>query len=177
MVFATQNPVEQEGTYPLPEAQVDRFLLKLVVSYPEQEDEQRIVRLVMDETSLPEVDTVLDGDGILQLQEAARHVHVDDRVISYATEIVSATRDPHRVGLDFDGLVELGASPRASIALVQVARARALMEGRDSVLPEHVKAAVPDVLRHRVLTTYRAEAEGVCSDDMVGRILEKVKVP
>lgn len=177
LVFATQNPVEQEGTYPLPEAQVDRFLLKLVVRYPVQPDEKKIVRLVMDEVELPDVKPVIDVQGILELQQKVREVYVEDRIVDYVTDIVCATRDSQRVGLDFDGLIELGASPRASIALVQVARARAVMEGLDSVLPEHVKRLAPDVLRHRVLTSYRAEAEGVTSDAMISQILERVKVP
>jgi MoxR-like ATPase len=177
LVYATQNPVEQEGTYPLPEAQVDRFLLKLVVSYPDQDDENRIVRLVMDETELPEVNPVAGIEEILGLQAATRQVYVEDRIISYATDLVFATRFPHRVNLDFGALVELGASPRASLALIQVARARALLDGRKAVIPEDVKGAAPEVLRHRILLTYRAEAEAVTSDQLIEQILSKVKVP
>jgi MoxR-like ATPase len=177
LVYATQNPVEQEGTYPLPEAQVDRFLLKLVVSYPDQDDENRIVRLVMDETELPEVSPVAGIEEILGLQAATRQVYVEDRIISYATDLVFATRFPDRINLDFGGLIELGASPRASLALVQVARARALLDGRKAVIPEDVKGAAPEVLRHRILLSYRAEAEAVTSDQLIEQILSRVKVP
>ncbi len=177
LVFATQNPVEQEGTYPLPEAQIDRFLLKLVVRYPAQDDERKIVRMVIGETELPELEQLLDADDIVSLQGAAREVFVDDRIIEYATDLVSATRGAERHGLDFEGLIQLGASPRASIGLVQAARAKALMAGRDGVLPEHVKAVAHDVLRHRILLTYHADAEGVTSEQLIDKILAAVKVP
>ena len=177
LVFATQNPVEQEGTYPLPEAQVDRFLMKLVVGYPSTDEERKIVRLVMGETVLPELKQLLDGADILGLQRATREIFVEDRIIAYATDLVAATRDPAGRGLDLEAMIQLGASPRASIALVQVARARALMAGRDAVLPEDVKASAPDVLRHRVLMTYHADAEGLTAERVIERILGAVKVP
>ena len=177
LVFATQNPVEQEGTYPLPEAQVDRFLLKLVVRYPPQGDEKKIVRLVIEETELPRLKELLDAADIVALQGAVREVFVEDRIIDYATDLVAATRSGERHGLDFEGLIQLGASPRASIGLVQAARAKALMEGRDAVLPEDVKAVAYDVLRHRVLLTYHADAEGVTSERIIEQILAAVKVP
>ncbi len=177
LVFATQNPVEQEGTYPLPEAQVDRFLLKLVVRYPSREDERKIVRMVMGETELPALKELLDATDIVGLQEAVREVHVEDRIIDYATGLVAATRSGERHGLDFEGLIQLGASPRASIGLVQAARAKALMAGRDAVLPEDVKAVAYDVLRHRILLTYHADAEGVTSEQIIDKILAAVKVP
>ena len=176
-VFATQNPVEQEGTYPLPEAQVDRFLMKLVVRYPSQDDEKKIVRMVCAETELPELKELVDGADILALQGAAREVFVEDKILDYATDLVAATREPQRHGLELDGLIQLGASPRASIALVQVGRARALAAGRDAVLPEDVKTAAPDVLRHRILMTYHADAEGLTSEQVVEKILATVKVP
>ncbi|MCP3959985.1 MAG: MoxR family ATPase, partial [bacterium] len=176
-VFATQNPVEQEGTYPLPEAQVDRFLMKLVVRYPSRDAEKKITRMVTNETELPELKQLVDGADILELQAAAREVFVEDRILDYVTELVAATREPERHGLELDGLIQLGASPRASIALVQVGRARALMAGRDAVLPEDVKAAVYDVLRHRILMTYHADAEGLTSEKVIARILGAVKVP
>ncbi len=195
LVFATQNPVEQEGTYPLPEAQVDRFLLKLVVRYPSRDDERKIVRMVMGETELPQLRELLDAGDILALQAAAREVHVEERIIDYATDLVSATRPTSpppgerptcpppgergggRHGLDFEGLIQLGASPRASIGLVQAARAKALIEGRDAALPEDVKAVAHDVLRHRILLTYHADAEGVTSEQLIEKILATVKVP
>ncbi len=177
LVFATQNPVEQEGTYVLPEAQVDRFLFKLVVTYPGEQDEHRMVRLVMDETELPEIEPIADTDTLLELQAAARTIFVEDRIITYATDLVFATRDPVRGGLAAEGLIELGASPRASLALIAAARARALMEGRDNVIPEDVKAVAPDVLRHRILITYQADAEGIDSDQLITTILDTVAIP
>ncbi|MEM7586638.1 MAG: MoxR family ATPase [Acidobacteriota bacterium] len=176
-VFATQNPVEQEGTYPLPEAQVDRFLMKLIVKYPSRENERKIVRMVMNETELPSLKQLLDGADILALQEAAREVHVEDKILDYATRIVAGTRDPEGYDLDLDGMIQLGASPRASIALVVVGRARALMAGRDAMLPDDIKASAHDVLRHRILMTYQADAGGITPETVVDRLLEKVKVP
>ncbi len=176
-VFATQNPVEQEGTYPLPEAQVDRFLMKLVVKYPSTDDEKKIVRMVMSETGLPELKQLLDTADILGLQQATREIFVDDRIIDYATALVAATRYPERFNLDFESMIQLGASPRASIALVQVARARALFAGRDAVLPDDVKGSAYDVLRHRILMTYHADAEGLTSELVIAQILGAVKVP
>ena len=177
LVFATQNPVEQEGTYPLPEAQVDRFLVKIVVSYPSKDEERRVVRQVMNEVELPEVEPVTDTSTILRLQRAVHDIFVEDRIIDYATDLVFATRQPGDVGLEPDGVIELGASPRASLALVQVARARALMEGREEVIPEDVKAAAIPVLRHRILLTYHADAEGVTAEQLIDHILGAVKVP
>jgi len=178
LVFATQNPVEQHGTYPLPEAQVDRFLMKLVIGHPSADEERRVVRMVLDETDLPEVRPVIEVEQIAALQDEVRALYVDDKIVTYATELVQATRAPERFGLQrHKAHVSLGASPRASIALVQVARARAVLEGRDAVIPEDVKAIAPQVLRHRVLLTYQAEAEGVTSDAVVGDILAAVEVP
>ncbi len=177
LVFATQNPVEQEGTYVLPEAQVDRFLFKLIVTYPEEGEEQRMVRLIMDETELPTIDPVADAEMLVSLQNVGRSIFTDDRIITYATDLVFATRDPERGGLDSEGLIELGASPRASLALIAGARARALMEGRENVIPEDVKAVAPDVLRHRILITYQADAEGITSDQLIATILDTVAIP
>ncbi len=176
-VFATQNPVEQEGTYPLPEAQVDRFLMKLIVRYPSLDDERKIVRMVMNETELPVLKQLVDTADILGLQEAAREIFVEDKILDYATNLTAATRDPARYGLDLDAMIQLGASPRASIALVLVGRARALMAGRDAVLPDDIKASAHNVLRHRILMTYHADAEGITSDQVIDRLLEAVKVP
>ena len=176
LVFATQNPVEQEGTYPLPEAQVDRFLFKVTVDYPAPDDEARMVRLVMNETEAPQLEATLDAAGIMELQEAARAVHVEDELIAYATELVATTRDASRHDLDFGELVELGASPRASIALITAARARALIAGRDAATPEDVKAVAYRVLRHRILLSYHAQAEGVRSEEIIEAMLGKVPV-
>ncbi|MDY7227974.1 AAA family ATPase [Hyalangium rubrum] len=177
LVFATQNPIEQQGTYPLPEAQVDRFLMKLVIRHPSVEEERRIVRMVMDETDVPSIRPVIEARELLELQAEVRRVYVDDKLISYATNLVQATRDPARHELARHKThISLGASPRASIALVQVARALAVLEGRGAVLPEDVKLVAPDVLRHRVLLTYHAEAEGVTADQIVKDILAIVPV-
>ncbi len=177
LVFATQNPIEQEGTYPLPEAQLDRFLLKLVVSYPEREHEQEIVKMVIHETELPDLAGVLSRDQVLELQAATRSIFIEDRLVRYATELVHATRRPEELGLELAPYVELGASPRASIALAQTGRANALLEGRDAVTPDDLKAVAPGVLRHRILTTYYADAEGITSDRIIAEILKTVKVP
>jgi MoxR-like ATPase len=176
-VFATQNPIEQEGTYPLPEAQLDRFLLKLVVSYPEAADETGIVRMVIQETETPRVDEILDGAGIRALQEATRSVFVEDRVIEYATELVRATRKPEAVGLELTRFIEYGASPRGSISLIEAGQAAALMDGRDAVLPDDVKAVAHDALRHRIIPSYLADAEGVTTEQMIDQVLSAVKAP
>jgi MoxR-like ATPase len=177
LVFATQNPIEQEGTYPLPEAQLDRFLVKLQVVYPSQDDEDRIVRLVIDETELPQVEPVVDHLGVLALQATCRTVHVEERVIRYATDLVAATRTPQRFKLELAPWIEVGASPRASISLVQAGRALALLDGRDAVLPDDVKAAAPAVLRHRIVPTYFASAERVSTDSMIDQVLAAVPAP
>jgi MoxR-like ATPase len=177
LVFATQNPIEQEGTYPLPEAQLDRFLLKLIVPYPSTDLEPAIVRLVLEETELPRPQRSLDRTQVLELQKACRSVFVEDRLLRYASDIVQASRDPHGLGLSAARYVAFGASPRASIALAKVASARALIEGRDAATPDDIKAVAPDVLRHRILLTYYAQAEGVQVDQVIEEILSTVKVP
>ncbi len=177
LVFATQNPIEHEGTYALPEAQLDRFLMKLLVTYPERRDEEGIVRMVIDETELPPVGRVLDRAGILTLQAATRSIFIEDRLIAYATELVAATRKPHALELELGHYIEYGASPRASIALAQAARATALIDGRDAATPDDVKAVAHPVLRHRIIPTYYAEAEKVGTDRMIDEILSTVKVP
>ena len=177
LVFATQNPIEQEGTYPLPEAQVDRFLLKLVVGYPRPETEQDIVRMVIDEEELPEISTQVEHAEILELQKACRGIFIEERLVQYATEIVQATRDPGKAGLEIGSAIDLGASPRASISLAQAARANALLEGRNRVLPGDIKDVAPAVLRHRILTTYHAQAEGITTDSLIEEILGAVPVP
>lgn len=177
LVFATQNPVEQRGTYPLPEAQVDRFLCKLVVGYPENQEEAAIVEMVMNETDLPPVETVLDADALRQLQGEVRDMYVDGKLVQYATQIVRATREPAAVGDRFAQAIELGASPRASIALVQMARAEAILNNRGHAYPEDVKKVAVDVLRHRIQLSYHAEAEGITAIDFITAILDTVKVP
>ena len=177
LVFATQNPLEQEGTYPLPEAQLDRFLAKVIVPYPSPEEEAAIIRMVVDETSFPDVKALMDAPTIHQLQNMARNVYLDARLLHYITDIVQAGREPVRRSLGLDGIVEYGASPRGGIALARLAQARALLQGRDAALPDDVKAVAPMALRHRIILTYQADAEGVKVEDVIARTLDTVRVP
>jgi MoxR-like ATPase len=177
LVLATQNPIEQEGTYPLPEAQVDRFMLKLRVGYPTREEEREIMRRMASGDAIP-VQAVADPAQLLQARRDIAALHLDDRLVDYIVNIVHATRAPSESGLaDIAPLVEYGASPRATIALAQAARAHAYLRGRDFVSPDDVKAMAPDVLRHRVLLTFEAEAENVTSDAVIARVLERVAAP
>ena len=177
LVFATQNPIEQEGTYPLPEAQVDRFLLKAKVDYPTRTEERHILdRMISGEA--PSVSRVLAGDTVRGLTRRVREIYMDDRLRDYIVAIVSATRMPRGVGLvDLAPLIAYGASPRATLAFSEASRASAFLRGRGYVVPEDVKEIAKDVLRHRVLLTYEAEAEDVTSDTIIDRILERVEVP
>jgi len=177
LVFATQNPIEQEGTYPLPEAQVDRFLMKVRVDYPRKEEERQVLDRMMS-GEIPKVAKVLTGDAVRRLTERVREVYVDDRLRDYMVALVTATRRPKEVGLsDLAPLVAFGASPRATLAFSEASRAIAFLRGRGYVVPEDVKEIAKDVLRHRVLLTYEAEAENVASETVVERILERVEVP
>ena len=177
LVFATQNPIEQEGTYPLPEAQVDRFLLKAKVDYPTRDEERQILdRMVSGEA--PAVSRVLSGDAVRALTRRVREIYMDDRLRDYMVALVSATRSPREVGLvDLAPLIGYGASPRATLAFSEASRAVAFLRGRGYVVPEDVKEIAKDVLRHRVLLTCEAEAEDVTSDTIIDRILERVEVP
>jgi MoxR-like ATPase len=177
LVFATQNPIEQEGTYPLPEAQVDRFLLKARVDYPTQAEERQVLdRMISGEA--PSVAKVLTGDQVRRLAARVRQVYMDERLRDYMVALVAATRNPRSVGLtDLGPLIAYGASPRATLAFSEASRAVAFLRGRGYVVPEDVKEIARDVLRHRVLLTYEAEAENVTSDTVVERILERVEVP
>ena len=177
LVFATQNPLEQEGTYPLPEAQLDRFLAKVIVPYPSPEEEAAIIRMVVDETSFPDVKALMDAPTVHQLQNMTRNVYLDARLLQYVTDIVQAGREPVRRALGLDGIVEYGASPRGGIALARLAQARALLQGRDAALPDDVKAVAPMALRHRIILTYQADAEGVKVEDVIARTLDTVRVP
>jgi MoxR-like ATPase len=177
MVLATQNPIEQEGTYPLPEAQVDRFMLKLRVTYPSRDEEKEIVRRMAGGTPIP-VSAVAKPKDILTARAEIAALHVDERVMDYMVDLVLATRDPEKAGLtDLGPLIEYGGSPRATIALAQASRAHAFLRGRAFVTPDDVKAIAPDVLRHRVVLTFEAEAEEVTSDELVRRVLERVPSP
>jgi MoxR-like ATPase len=177
LVLATQNPIEQEGTYPLPEAQVDRFMLKVIVDYPNKVEERLIVDR-MTGVSLPQVHPVVTPDDILNARDSVRHVYVDDKIKDYVLNLVYVTRYPGNNGLgDLNSLIEFGASPRASIYMIDAARAHAFLEGRGYVTPEDIKQIAPDVLRHRIITTYEAEAQEVDSAAIVQRILDHVDVP
>ncbi|HSQ29434.1 MAG TPA: AAA family ATPase, partial [Gemmatimonadaceae bacterium] len=177
LVLATQNPIEQEGTYPLPEAQVDRFMLKLRVGYPSRDEEKEIMRRMAGGDPI-DVDAVAQPTQILEARHRISELYMDDRIVDYIVDIVHATREPAAAGLvDLVPLIEFGASPRATIALAQASRAHAFLRGRAFVTPDDVKAIAPDVLRHRVLTTYEAEAEDVTSDQIVERVLTKIESP
>jgi MoxR-like ATPase len=177
LVLATQNPIEQEGTYPLPEAQVDRFMLKLRVGYPSRDEEKEIMRRMAGGEPIP-VQHVASPAAIMEARQRIADLYMDERIVDYIVEIVHATRSPAESGLkDLVPLIEFGASPRATIALAQASRAHAFLRGRTFVTPDDVKAIAPDVLRHRVLTTYEAEAEEVTSDAVVARILSTIESP
>lgn len=177
LVMATQNPVEQEGTYPLPEAQVDRFMLKVVITYPNKEEEKKIIRQnVMSE--FPTAKAVLKPEDILKAREAVRMVYMDEKIENYIVDIVFATRNPEKYGLDrMKDLISFGGSPRASIALAKAAKAYAFIKRRGYVIPEDVRAICNDVLRHRIGLTYEAEAENITSEEIIAEILNKVEVP
>jgi MoxR-like ATPase len=178
LVLATQNPVEQEGTYPLPEAQVDRFLMKIVVGYPSKADEMTIIDRMGNQASKPQVQPAISVEKLEELRRLMQTVYVDEKVKSYVVDLVFATRDPSVVGLDkLQQLVLYGASPRASLALTAASLARAFLEGRGFVTPQDVKAVGMPVLRHRVITTYEAEAEEVSSEDILQQIFDHVPVP
>ena len=178
LVLATQNPIEQEGTYPLPEAQLDRFMLKIKVGYPTKDDEVKILDRYAGNAGEPAATKVMTCDELLAARDIARQVFVDDKVKRYAVELVAATRDPRAAGLpQLAPLLDNGASVRGSIALIKVAKAAALLGGRTYVSPHDVKSIAVDVLRHRILPSYEAEAQGKTADHLVAQILENVAVP
>ena len=177
LVLATQNPIEQEGTYPLPEAQVDRFMLKVLVDYP-QRAEERLMLDRMTGAKLPEVQPVLTPERLLHAREVVRSVYVDGRIKDYVLDLVRTTRTPADFGLaDLRPLITVGASPRAGLSMIGAARALAFIQGRGFVTPEDIKQIAPDVLRHRVIVSYEAEAENITSDAIVRRILDVTEVP
>jgi MoxR-like ATPase len=177
LVMATQNPIEQEGTYPLPEAQVDRFMLKLIVDYPTPEEERQILDLMAQSSGNPTVKAVTSPDAIREARKTVDKIHIDDRVKDYIVELVISTREPSRHGVPIEGLIDFGGSPRATIALTMAARANAFLAGRGYVLPQDVKDVAHTVLRHRVILSYEAEAEELTSDDLIDRLLDHVPVP
>ncbi len=177
LVMATQNPIEQEGTYPLPEAQVDRFMLKVVVHYPSRAEERGILDAMATTTPNFAVQPVVTPEQILQARQVINSIHVDDRVRDYIVDVVIATREPKTYKLDFPGWIQYGASPRATISLALAARALAFLHGRAYVTPQDVKDVAHDVLQHRVAVTYEAEAENLTSRDIVQKILDTLPVP
>ena len=177
LVLATQNPIEQEGTYPLPEAQVDRFMLKVIVDYPLR-DEERVIIERMTGTTEPLLEPVIDQATILNARAVVRRIYVDEKVKEYVLDLVAATRNPPTAELsELKQLVAYGASPRAGIYLIAAARAQAFLKGRGYVTPDDIKQLAPDILRHRVITSYEAEAEEITSADIVQRILDHIEVP
>lgn len=176
MVLATQNPIESEGTYKLPDAQVDRFMFKILIDYPNIEDEEEIIERFTEGIKIS-ISKNLTAKQILEIQEFNQKIYADKKIKRYVTELVDATRHPEKYKLEINGSIEYGASPRASLWLILAAKAHAMMKGRGYVIPEDVKAIAYDVLRHRVLLTYEAEAEQKTSDEIITQILDKIKVP
>ncbi|MBW2221762.1 MAG: AAA family ATPase [Deltaproteobacteria bacterium] len=176
LVMATQNPIEQEGTYPLPEAQVDRFMLKLRVTYPTKSEEKEIMQRIAHRTSI-EITHIINPREIMESREVVDQIYIDDKLQDYIVDVVFATRDPKAYKIDVEGMIAYGASPRASIYLNQASKAYAFLQGRGYVTPQDIKSVGLDVLRHRVLLTYEAEAEELTSDDIVMKIFDNVEVP
>jgi MoxR-like ATPase len=176
LVLATQNPIEQEGTYPLPEAQIDRFMLKLKIDYPDMKEERQILDLMARDEPIAINRVVVPAD-ILRVREVVKEVYMDERIKNYIVQLVFATRKPQDFKLDLKDLIQFGASPRATIFLAQAARAHAFIKGRGYVTPEDIKAIGLDVLRHRIILTYEAEAEEVTTETIVSRIFDAVQVP
>ena len=178
LVLATQNPIDQEGTYQLPEAQVDRFMFKLKIGYPDKKEERIILDLMANTRVVEAINTVVSPEKIMKSREVVDEIYIDDKIKDYIVDIVFATREPEKYGLaDLRDMVQFGASPRATIALTLAAKAHAFIQGRGYVVPQDVKDIAPDVLRHRIIVSYEAEAEGISSEDVVSKTLDKVAVP
>ncbi|MBT3180424.1 MAG: MoxR family ATPase [Candidatus Marinimicrobia bacterium] len=178
LVMATQNPIEQEGTYPLPEAQVDRFMFKLIVDYPDRDSERMVLRQNTKKVNVDELKSIVSSQEILDAQSVIHDIYVDEKVEDYVLNLVFATRNPAENGLnDLDGIIDYGASPRATINLIRAAKARAFTEHRGYITPEDIRYIGADVLRHRVILTYEAEAEELTSEDVIKRLFEVVEVP
>ncbi len=177
LVLATQNPIEQEGTYPLPEAQTDRFMLKIVIDYPSRDEEKIILSKIGTMSDLPTINPVITGDELLKMRKLVNEVYIDDKIIEYILNIIFATRYPKKFKVDIEGLLMFGASPRASIALKNAAKAHAFLNGRAFVTPHDVKQLAHEVLRHRLRRSYEAEADDVSSDEIIDTILSTLAVP
>ncbi|MBN1637031.1 MAG: AAA family ATPase [Deltaproteobacteria bacterium] len=176
LVLATQNPIEQEGTYPLPEAQIDRFMLKIKVDYPSLQEEKEIMERVYSGAT-EHVNGVVQVSDLASAQAVMYSIHMEEKIMEYIVRLAAATRNPREFGLDLDSMISYGASPRASIWLGLASRAHAFLQGRGYVTPQDVKSMAPDVLRHRIILSYEAEAEGKTTDDMISTILERIEVP
>ena len=178
LVLATQNPIEQEGTYPLPEAQVDRFMFKLLIDYPDVDSEKILMRNNTQAKEISEIKAVVSPKKIIDAQNVIKEIYVDEKVEDYILKLIFATRDPLKYDLnDMDGIIDFGASPRASINLVRASKARAFTDGRGYITPEDVRFIGADVLRHRIILTYEAEAEELTTEEVINRLFEKIEVP
>jgi MoxR-like ATPase len=177
LVLATQNPLEQEGTYPLPEAQVDRFMMKVIIGYPDRVEERAIVEAMATSEPSLSVQPVVSVEEIARARRVVNTIYVDDKIKDYIVDLVLATRNPKAAGLDLNGYIQTGASPRASINLTLASRAAAFLDGRGYVTPQDVKKLAPDVMRHRVTVSYEAEAENITSEDVIQKILDTLPVP
>jgi MoxR-like ATPase len=177
LVLATQNPIEQEGTYPLPEAQLDRFILKIQIDYPTKSEERQILDRFAGSEAIPKINAVISTMDILDARDLVKEIYLDDKIKDYIVDIVFATRKPQDYGLDIAGLINFGASPRATIALSVAAKAHAFIKGRGYVTPQDVKSIGMDVLRHRVIVSYEAEAQEMTSEDIVRKIFDNIEVP
>ncbi len=178
LVLATQNPIDQEGTYQLPEAQVDRFMFKLKIDYPEKKEERLILDLMAKTSTVEDVNTVVTPEKIMSARKVVDEIYMDDKIKDYIVDIVFATRQPEKYSLaELGNMIQFGASPRATIALALAAKAHAFMEGRGYVIPQDIKDLAPDILRHRIIVSYEAEAEGVDSEAIIAKVLNKVAVP
>jgi MoxR-like ATPase len=177
LVLATQNPIEQEGTYPLPEAQLDRFMLKIKIEYPSRQEERQILERFASSSPVPHINPVVSTADIMEARELVKEIYIDDKIKDYIVDIVFATRKPQDYGLDIGTLVSFGASPRATIALSVAAKAHAFLKGRGYVTPQDVKSIGMDVLRHRVIVSYEAEAQELTSEDIVQKIFDNIEVP
>jgi MoxR-like ATPase len=178
LVMATQNPIEQEGTYPLPEAQVDRFMFKLIVDYPDLDSERLVLRQNTKPINVDSLKPIVESDAILEAQAVIHDIYVDEKVEDYVLNLIFATRNPEKYGLkDLEGIIDYGASPRATINLIRAAKARAFTEHRGYITPEDIRYIGADVLRHRIILTYEAEAEELTPEDVIQRLFEVVEVP
>lgn len=177
LVLATQNPIEQEGTYPLAEAQTDRFMMKIKISYPSRDEEKIILQRIGTFAPLPTIDPILEISSLLELRQLVDAIYLDEKVVDYLLDIVQATRDPKLFHVPIEGLLEFGASPRATLSLKQASKAHALLSGRYFVTPQDIKEVAHPILRHRLRLSYEAEAENLTTDDIINRILDTIPIP